>query len=147
MQGSTKKAQFQAYFWLEMNASMGDYSSFEGQISLLRPATLVKLSHILNPTKVLLTDDGHLRYFRFLKTTFTTQMLKRFHLEFRDWRGLAELFGCDALSVQNMEASANPFVTLMNQPRVKEIPVYRLIQFLEMMDRYDAIDDTIALMG
>lgn len=57
-----KKAKFQAYFWLEMNASMaGDYSSFEGQISLLRPATLVKLSHILNPTKVLLTDDGHLR--------------------------------------------------------------------------------------
>lgn len=35
----------------------------------------------------------------------------------------------------------------MNQPRVKEIPVFRLIQFLEMMDRYDAIDDTIALMG
>ena len=53
-----------------MNASMGDYSSFEGQISLLKPATLVKLSHILNPTKVLLTDDGHLRYFSFLKTTF-----------------------------------------------------------------------------
>lgn len=44
-----------------MNTMTGDYSPFDGHMRLLRPATLAKLSYMLNPKKVIPTDDGHLR--------------------------------------------------------------------------------------
>ena len=69
-----------------------------------------------------------------------------FFLFFRDWRGLAELFELDVFTIQNLEKSSNPFVSLIRKIP-PDVPVSRLIQHLEILDRYDVIDDTIALMG
>lgn len=63
----------------------------------------------------------------------------------RDWRGLAELMGCEMLTIQNLEKTPNPFGALVNQ--AKDLTVNQLIEYLEKMDRYDVVDDTIALMG
>ncbi len=49
------------------------------------------------------------------------------------------------LTVQNLEKSSNPCGALINQ--AKSFTVNQLIEFLEKMDRYDVVDDTIALMG
>jgi hypothetical protein len=66
---------------------------------------------------------------------------------FRDWRGLAEFIGCDVLQVQNLERPGmNPFKELLKIGG-KDLTVNRFVEFLEKMDRYDVVDDTIALMG
>lgn len=49
------------------------------------------------------------------------------------------------LMVQNLEQSSNPCGALISQ--AKSFTVNQLIEFLEKMDRYDVVDDTIALMG
>ncbi|XP_046636987.1 myeloid differentiation primary response protein MyD88-like [Daphnia pulicaria] len=103
-------------------ASFDNNSHLDGYLCSLRTTTFAKLSNMLNPTKVLLTDDGHLR----------------------DWRGLAELMGCDMLVIQNLEKTSNPFAGLISQ--VKDLTANQLIEYLEKMDRYDVVDDTIALM-
>lgn len=51
----------------------------------------------------------------------------------------------DMLTIQNLEQTPNPFGALINQ--AKDLTVNQLIEFLEKMDRYDVVDDTIALMG
>lgn len=56
------------------------------------------------------------------------------------------MFNLDVLTIQTLESSSNPFVGLIRKIP-PDVPVYRLIQFLETLDRYDVIDDTIALMG
>lgn len=38
-----------------------DNSHLDGYMYSLRTPTLAQLSHMLNPTKVLLSDDGYLR--------------------------------------------------------------------------------------
>lgn len=38
-----------------------DKSDYDKPARLLRPATLAQISNLLNPTKVLLTEDGYLR--------------------------------------------------------------------------------------
>lgn len=55
------------------------------------------------------------------------------------------MMGCETLVIQNLEKTSNPFGALVNQ--VKGLTVNQLIEYLEKMDRYDVIDDTIALMG
>lgn len=61
---------------------------------------------------------------------------------------MADLFECNMLTIQNFERLPNPFMALVSYINQKnDVPVYRLIQFLESMDRFDVIDDTIALMG
>lgn len=42
-------------------ASFDNNSHLDGYLCSLRTTTFAKLSNMLNPTKVLLTDDGHLR--------------------------------------------------------------------------------------
>ena len=63
----------------------------------------------------------------------------------RDWRGLAELMGCEMLTIQNIEKTSNPCGALISQ--AKNVTVNQLIEYLEKMDRYDVVDDTITLMG
>ena len=53
--------------------------------------------------------------------------------------------GCEMLTVQNLEKTSNPCGALINQ--AKNVTVNQLIEYLEKMDRYDVVDDTIALMG
>ena len=53
--------------------------------------------------------------------------------------------GCDMLTIQNLEKTSNPFAGLINQ--AKDLTANQFIEFLEKMDRYDVVDDTIALMG
>ena len=53
--------------------------------------------------------------------------------------------GCDMLTIQNLEKTSNPFAGLINQ--AKNLTANQFIEFLEKMDRYDVVDDTIALMG
>jgi len=89
---------------------------------LLRPPTLRILAQMLNPTKILLSDDGHLR----------------------DWRGLAELIGIDMLAIQNFESQSDPFKALFHHS-LKNLTVLEVIAIFEKMDRYDIIDDTQAL--
>ncbi|KAI9562755.1 hypothetical protein GHT06_010209 [Daphnia sinensis] len=103
-------------------ASCDNTAHLDGYLSSLRASTLATLSNMLNPTKVLLSDDGH----------------------FRDWRGVAELMGVDVLVIQNLERTSNPFGNLISQ--VKNLTANKLIEYLEQMDRYDVIDDTIAVM-
>jgi hypothetical protein len=49
------------------------------------------------------------------------------------------------LVIQNLEKTSNPFAGLISQ--VKDLTANQLIEYLEKMDRYDVVDDTIALMG
>ena len=49
------------------------------------------------------------------------------------------------LTIQNLEKTSNPFAGLINQ--AKNLTANQFIEFLEKMDRYDVVDDTIALMG
>ena len=53
--------------------------------------------------------------------------------------------GCDMLTIQNLEKTSNPFAGLINQ--AKDLTANQFIEFLEKMDRYDVVDDTIAMMG
>ncbi|XP_057367721.1 uncharacterized protein LOC130688721 isoform X2 [Daphnia carinata] len=103
-------------------ASCDNTAHLDGYLFSLRASTLATLSNMLNPTKVLLSDDGH----------------------FRDWRGVAELMGVDVLIIQNLERTSSPFASLISQ--AKNLTANKLIEYLEKMDRYDVIDDTIAVM-
>lgn len=49
------------------------------------------------------------------------------------------------LTIQNLEKTSNPFAGLINQ--AKDLTANQFIEFLEKMDRYDVVDDTIAMMG
>ncbi len=49
------------------------------------------------------------------------------------------------LIIQNLEKTSNPFAGLINQ--AKDLTANQLIEYLEQIDRYDVVDDTIALMG
>ncbi len=55
------------------------------------------------------------------------------------------MMGCDMLIIQNLEKTSNPFAGLISQ--AKDLTAIQLIEYLEKMDRYDVVDDTIALMG
>lgn len=55
------------------------------------------------------------------------------------------MMGCEMLTIQNLEKTTNPFGAFFNQ--IKDLTVNQFIEYLEKMDRYDVIDDTIALMG
>lgn len=68
------------------------------------------------------------------------------HVSCRDWRGVAEFMGCDALTVQNLERQPNPFATLILQ-NLGNFLVSDLITVLQKMDRYDVVDDTLPLIG
>jgi len=94
-----------------------------GNMYTLRPKTLAVLSQMLNPPKILLSDDGHLR----------------------DWRGLAELIGSDVLTIQNFENHPDPFMALFCHS-LKNLKIHEVIAILKKMDRFDVIDDSKPLI-
>lgn len=49
------------------------------------------------------------------------------------------------LIIQNLERDRDPFFSLIIQ--AKDLTANKLLEYLEKMDRYDVVDDTIALMG
>lgn len=105
-------------------ASVDSNSILDGCLVNLKPSTVDKLSQLLNPKKIIHSPQGQLR----------------------DWRGLAEFLGCGMLQVQNLERPGmNPFKELLKIGG-KDLTVNRFVEFLEKMDRYDVVDDTIALM-
>lgn len=53
--------------------------------------------------------------------------------------------GVDMLIIQNVERTSNPFGSLISQ--AKNLTANKLLEYLEKMDRYDVIDDTITVMG
>lgn len=63
-----------------------------------------------------------------------------------DWRGLAQFIGFDSLTIQNLERQRNPCEAVVCQAPTS-LTVKSIIEFLEKMDRYDVVDDSIALMG
>lgn len=80
-------------------------------------------------------------------TCCTMSTKSRLFLAFhRDWRGLAQFLGLDSLAIQNLERERNPCEAAIRQAP-GNLTVKGIIEFLEKMDRFDVVDDTIALMG
>ncbi|XP_068200543.1 myeloid differentiation primary response protein MyD88-like [Palaemon carinicauda] len=94
----------------------------EASVRILGTATRQMLSSRLDPRKVLLSPLG----FR------------------RDWRGLAMQAGIDEGSISSGKISDTE--CFFQKWRAKDGTVGKLLDFLEAMDRFDVIDDTLEMI-
>lgn len=93
----------------------------------LRTKTRTILSSLLNPVKVLPSDAGLPR----------------------DWRGLAELVGIGGERIPQMHTESDPTVKVLNlwsDADRNNSTVAKLLEHLETLDRFDAIDDVKPLI-
>ncbi|XP_018318401.1 myeloid differentiation primary response protein MyD88 [Agrilus planipennis] len=112
----------------ETTASGTNHSvSYDITIQALRYEVRSKISALLNPYKVIPTDDGLPR----------------------DWQGFAELIGITGEQLPQLEAEKDPTNKLLNLWQNKEkdkCTINRLLQFFEKLDRFDIIDDIQTLI-
>ena len=54
--------------------------------------------------------------------------------------------GCDILFIQSIETHTNPFASLIKE-NASNFQVSDLLNILEVIDRFDVMDDTIKLIG
>lgn len=98
-------------------------------MSALRQKTRERLSILLNPEKVLVSEDGH----------------------FRDWRGMFSLSGLSQSEYTLISQSHDKSGTLLDlwirktNESDSKVSLSQLQQCFELIDRYDILDDTQSL--
>ncbi|PSN51656.1 hypothetical protein C0J52_09614 [Blattella germanica] len=103
-------------------AGLADPDMFRIPVAALSTATRDKISTLLNPIKIIPTDDGLPR----------------------DWRGLAQLVGLPGEMVVLLSTKSDPTTNVMYQ--WKDGTLGLLTSFLGQLDRWDVVDDTSHLM-
>ncbi|XP_046745118.1 myeloid differentiation primary response protein MyD88 isoform X2 [Diprion similis] len=95
-------------------------------IVALSNTTKQSISSLLNPTKCLPADNGLLR----------------------DWRGLAELAGLGGVDLPNLSSKPDPcgYILSIMQEKSEGLMLTAFQALLEKLERWDVIDDTVALM-
>jgi hypothetical protein len=99
-------------------------------LSALRQKSRERLSVLLNPEKVLVSEDGH----------------------WRDWRGIFSLSGLDQSESALISQSRDKTSTLLDlwikkscEKGGQKVSLSQLQQCFEIIDRYDIHDDTLSL--
>ncbi|XP_049942704.1 myeloid differentiation primary response protein MyD88 [Schistocerca serialis cubense] len=95
---------------------------FQVSIKALKPSTQDMVCSLLNPLKVIPTDEGLPR----------------------DWRGLAQLVGLHGEKIPQVSSNPNPTEQVLKQWQENSIGL--LQKYLGELDRWDIVDDTEVLM-
>ncbi|VEN55421.1 unnamed protein product, partial [Callosobruchus maculatus] len=96
-------------------------------VSALSKETRRLISDLLNPKKLIPTDEGFLR----------------------DWHGLSELCGIPGEQIPSLERNSDPSNRVLDiwlEKKDDECTVETLISFFERLDRFDIIDDITPLV-
>ncbi|XP_031350316.1 myeloid differentiation primary response protein MyD88 [Photinus pyralis] len=96
--------------------------SYEVSIKALSTKTIALLSTLLNPPKIILTEDGLPR----------------------DWNGLAELVGISGEcipSLQNAKDHTKKLLSVWHEKDQKSSTICNLLTHLEKLDRFDVVED------
>nr|CAI5837156.1 unnamed protein product [Callosobruchus analis] len=96
-------------------------------VSALSKETRRLISDLLNPKKLIPTDEGFLR----------------------DWHGLSELCGIPGEQIPSIERNSDPFNRVLDiwlEKKDNGCTIEVLISFLERLDRFDIIDDITPLV-
>lgn len=67
---------------------------------------------------------------------------------YRDWKGLADLTGCNREDVSSINCSPDPTFNVLKRWSENEGSTVKVfLLFLQQMDRYDVFDDIISLVS
>lgn len=97
-------------------------------VDALRLQTRNKISLMLNPLKIMLSDEG----------------------DFRDWRGLCSRVGLDNSHFNLLSNDSDPtgkILLLYSKQKIELANLERLQFILGIIDRYDVVDDTNSLFS
>jgi hypothetical protein len=131
---------------------MTRHNLFQTPLSAMKPITKETLGLMLDTRKILPTEKGLLRFIslkNILKFSLKTQ---NFAYQYRDWRGLAELVGLNAVqqSALNNKLDCRHTELVLKQwqeLRDPKVPpnLGSLQELLKDLDRWDIYDDVTPL--